>query len=239
MSTEPNRSPVTALFTEGEDTIARAPLAFDAAGVPLDLPVAARGWRVEKLTGKRHMTAELCYDECGSPLLVKLDYTAEDLVEDGMTPGRYRLVAVDSQFREVGAVAAICQITAAMVPAPVTAPKEGRDQVIDALCQAVRDLTGAQVKFIEAAAGGRISPVQPSAVAASVTVDGQATAQHALPPATSLDGIAGPLITAVAEVLKEPAAILARAGVISMATKAAEAAERKRKEAEGDGGAGQ
>jgi hypothetical protein len=80
------------------------PLANDENGHPIEVPAQAAGWLVRRHGGGKGRPAA-AYDGDGRPLVVPLDATAADLRAAGLTPGMYRLDAVDGDRRSVNAIA--------------------------------------------------------------------------------------------------------------------------------------
>lgn len=80
------------------------PLANDENGHPIDVPAEAAGWLVRRHGGGKGRPAAV-YDGDGRPLVVPLEATAADLSAAGLSPGVYRLDAVDGGRRPLAAAA--------------------------------------------------------------------------------------------------------------------------------------
>jgi hypothetical protein len=73
--------------------------AYNLSGEPFDVPDAVAGWRVRKLKAKS--APEVVYGLDGIPLVLPVDADMSDLRREVRAEGRYRLDAVDAQWRAV------------------------------------------------------------------------------------------------------------------------------------------
>ena len=110
----------------------RVPLGHDAQGEPIDVPDRATAWRVRRHSGGRGRPG-LVYGRDGSPLVVPIAATAEDLRTEGVSAGTYRLEALDAEGRPLAGTVAITQIDGG---------EEAEAVGPDALAVALRTLDG-------------------------------------------------------------------------------------------------
>jgi hypothetical protein len=119
------------------------PLAHDEEGLALEVPGTATGWLVRRHAGGKGRPAAV-YDGDGTPLVVALDATADQLRDAGCRPGMYRLDAVDAQRRLMG-VAAYTEIVHDS-EATDAVPKSGSDAAVMALARAVEAMQRVQAE---------------------------------------------------------------------------------------------
>jgi hypothetical protein len=74
-------------------------LAFNVNGEMFEVPPLATAWRVRRVKPKG--APEVVYGRDGLPLILGLDAGLEDLRKEAVSPGRYRLDAVDDRQRPV------------------------------------------------------------------------------------------------------------------------------------------
>lgn len=79
------------------------PLGNDEQGTPIDVPPQAAGWLVRRHAGGKGRPGAV-YDGSGSPLVLPLNATANDLRGEGLGPGIYRLDAVDDQRQRLASI---------------------------------------------------------------------------------------------------------------------------------------
>lgn len=110
-------------------------LAFNINGESFDLPATASGWRVRRM--KQRGAPEVVYGKDGVPLLVPIDAGLDELRALVITPGRYRLDAVDERGRSVGELPASYVVVPADV-APVASNTNHADGMSFVLVEAMR-----------------------------------------------------------------------------------------------------
>jgi hypothetical protein len=119
------------------------PLAHDENGFPLELPPGAARWLVRRHGGGKGRPAAV-YDAEGTPLVVPLDATTDDLRAAGCRPGSYRLDAVGADRKPLGA----CAYTevAARPDDPVEAGGPAPEAAVAALARAVEAMQRVQAE---------------------------------------------------------------------------------------------
>src|SRR5215471_438081 len=75
-------------------------LAFNSAGEPYELPSNAAAWRVRRMNGKKG-PPDTVYGKLGTPLMLAVDATMEDLRQAVDAPGKYRLDALDEENKPI------------------------------------------------------------------------------------------------------------------------------------------
>jgi hypothetical protein len=108
----------------------RIPLGHDAQGQPIDVPERAAAWRVRRHAGGRGRPG-LVYGRDGTPLVVPITATAEDLRAEGAGGGTYRLEALDAEGRPLAGTIAVTQLDGDGGAEP--APERERDAVTVAM----------------------------------------------------------------------------------------------------------
>jgi hypothetical protein len=136
------------------------PLAKDANGIPISVPPEAMSWRVVgDSTGGRPRAIFDC--ETGQRLKVAITATLEDLIKCRLTPGRYRLEAMNAEGHPITSVVGYVEVPeqeqtthahAVAAPAPT----------FDSMLAMVRHSMDTQARCLEALASA-FGPVRPSA----------------------------------------------------------------------------
>jgi hypothetical protein len=91
-------------------------LAYSINGETFDLPATATGWRVRRM--KPRGAPEVVYSKDGSPLLIPIEASLEDLRNTVGTAGRYRLDAINDRGHTIEDLPAAYVVVSAREPAP-------------------------------------------------------------------------------------------------------------------------
>ena len=86
------------------------PLAYDANGEPLKVPMGAVAWRVRRGGGRRGRPRIVFDNESGRQLEIPIGATIADLVDRGCPPGRYRLEAIDASGHLIAGCVAVTEV---------------------------------------------------------------------------------------------------------------------------------
>jgi hypothetical protein len=141
----------------------RFPLAFDAAGNPIELPENARAWRVRRGGGRRGRPRNVFDPETGRQLEIPLGASLDELIEANCPPDRYLLYPVDDQGHVIPGVVAVTEV-----------PEEDEDDdspkrhdssgggMKSELLRTVREMAETLCRALEATTSG-YGPVRPTA----------------------------------------------------------------------------
>ncbi len=161
------------------------PLAYDANGEPLDVPIGAVAWRVRRGGGRRGRPRIVFDNESGRQLEIPIGGTLADLIDRGCPPGRYRLEAVDGSGHLIPGCIAVTEV-------PIEAEADEEEQEINTDTKAnllallarqqstIERQTDTLARALEAAVSG-YGEVRPSAPAAPVIVEAPAPTGSGLP----------------------------------------------------------
>jgi hypothetical protein len=87
------------------------PLANDANGNPIDVPERAAAWRLRRGGGRRGRPRNVYDPDTGRQLERPLNITIDDLIDLGLSAGRYRLEAIDADGLLIPGVVAFTEIS--------------------------------------------------------------------------------------------------------------------------------
>jgi hypothetical protein len=96
------------MSTEESQRDSRYPLAFDSNGNPIQLPEAARAWRVRRGGGRRGRPRNV-FDETGRQLEIPLGAGIDDLIDAGCPSGRYLLYPIDGEGKVIPGIVAVTE----------------------------------------------------------------------------------------------------------------------------------
>jgi len=143
------------------DGIQHYPLANDANGNQLVVPVEAVAWRVRKLARRAGRPKVLFDAETGRPLEVAIDVTYEDFCSQVNESGRFRLEAVDGQGRIIVGCVAVTEVVLDDEDEETALPRNAAES-LPHLHQLIAHLVDANTQVMKAMASafGNVQPVR-------------------------------------------------------------------------------
>lgn len=139
---------------------AHHPLAFDANGNPMQLPEAAKRWRVRRGGGRRGRPRNVFDPDTGLQLEVPIGASLEDLIERGCTADRYRLEAVDEAGHTIEGLVAVVEVPATDDESSVESEPKKDEETVQHLRAVIDRLVAANSSTMQAMASafGTVRP---------------------------------------------------------------------------------